>query len=50
MTERNSYIRVTSSEKETIVDCIEKELNAEPGTVATGWAVSYLCEKAVDGE
>ncbi len=51
MTERDSYIRCTTTEKETIAECIREEFDTEPGSgVATGTAIAYLCEKAVSRE
>ena len=51
MTERRKYLRVTPEEKQTIREAVISEFGTEPGSgIATGTAVAYLCEKAIEEE
>ena len=51
MTQRNSYIRCTASEKESIRQAIKREFKTEPGAgIATGKAIAYMLSGDEDGE
>ena len=51
MTQRNSYIRCTESEKEAIKEAIEREYGTPAGNgIATGTALRHMVERLHDEE